>query len=72
MERNSTHFVGFRGDEFNRAVRIWGRPDFVHRIWDVRAANEASPEDTVIFARAKDWDNLDEPNPRSFDDSAVM
>lgn len=71
MER-CVHFVGFRGDEYNRAVQVWGKPTFVHRIWDVRAANEASPEDTVVFARAKDWAEKDRPTPFCFDDSAVM
>lgn len=31
------HFVGFRGDEYNRAVAVFGTPDFIHRSWDARA-----------------------------------
>ena len=66
------HFVGFRGDEYHSAVSVWGKPTFVHRIWDVRAAAEAQPEDVVVFARSKDWENRDNPSKFSFDDSAVM
>lgn len=68
----SVHFVGFRGDEYNRALKVWGKPTFIHRIWDVRAAAEVSPGDLVVFARAKDWANLSNPSPLCFDDSAVM
>lgn len=68
----TVHFVGFRGEEYHQAVKVWGKPHFVHRYWDVRAAAEAQPEDVVVFARAKDWNNLHNPNKLSFDDSAVM
>lgn len=44
------HFVGFRGDEFWSAVRIWGRPGFIHPKWDQRARREIAPGDIVIFA----------------------
>lgn len=66
------HFVGFNDDAYNRAVRVWGRPHFIHRYWDVRAAQEVQDTDVVVFANDKDWVNLQTPNPRSFDDSAVM
>ncbi len=66
------HFVGFKDDAYNRAVQVWGRPHFIHRYWDVRAAQEVQDDDTVVFANSKDWANLHTPNPRSFDDSAVM
>lgn len=66
------HFVGFKDDSYNRAVKVWGKPTFVHRYWDVRASLDVQPDDTVVFASKKDWDNLNTPNPFSFDDSAVM
>ena len=31
------HFIGFRGDEYNRAKKIWGEPDFIHPVHDKRA-----------------------------------
>lgn len=66
------HFVGFRGEEFWSAVKVWGRPTFIHRFWDVRAWQEAQSEDVVVFARQKDWNRIDNPTPWTFDDSAVM
>jgi hypothetical protein len=66
------HFVGFRDDRYWNAVKVWGLPDFYHRIWDVRAKQEAAPGDIVIFARAKDYDNYDNPSKWSFDDSSVF
>lgn len=50
------HFVGFRGEEFWSAVRIWGRPDFIHRKWDQRARREIGPGDTIIFATGSEAD----------------
>ena len=32
------HFVGFKDDAYNRAVKVWGKPTFIHRYWDVRAS----------------------------------
>lgn len=66
------HFVGFRGEEFWSAFKVWGRPTFIHRFWDVRAWQEAQSEDVVVFARQKDWNRIDNPTPWTFDDSAVM
>ena len=50
------HFVGFRGDEYVSAVRIWGKPNFFHRIWDRRAVRDIDPADTVIFAKGTEHD----------------
>ena len=45
------HFVGFRDDRYWAAVKVWGRPDFIHRWWDKRAFREMDPEtDIVVFA----------------------
>ena len=60
------HFIGFRGDEFISAIKVWGRPDFFHRVWDVRAQQEIAPGDTAIFARGTDRDT---PTKWTFDDS---
>lgn len=45
------HFVGFRGDEYLRALRVFGRPDFIHIGWDLRAQREIAPGDVVVFAK---------------------
>ena len=63
------HFVGFRGEEYWSAVRIWGRPAFVHRRWDVRAAQEVMAGDIAVFARGCAEDVPEHP---SFDDSRHM
>lgn len=44
------HFVGFRGDEYTRARRVFGEPDFIHRNLDQRALGDIAPGDLVIFA----------------------
>ena len=48
--RPMIHFVGFRDDRYWNAVRVFGRPDFIHRRWDLRARREILPADTVVFA----------------------
>ena len=50
------HFVGFRGDEFSSAVRIWGSPDYVHWVHDNRLCHggELHPDDTVVFANGSE------------------
>jgi hypothetical protein len=63
------HFVGFRGDEYWSAVKVWGRPHFFHRGWDSRAQLEIYETDTVVFARGEWTQPLAKYN---FDDSAVM
>ncbi|WP_332789093.1 hypothetical protein [Sphingomonas sp. GB1N7] len=63
------HFIGFRGDEYNSAVRVFGPPDFIHRHWDRRAVQDIAPGDTAVFARGNDQDPV---TPYSFNDSAGM
>ena len=45
-----THFVGFRGDEYHSAVKIFGEPNFFHRVFDIRAKADIIEGDTVVFA----------------------
>lgn len=66
--RPPLHFIGFRGDEYGRAVRIFGNPDFVHRLWDKRAQQEILLGDIAVFAR---YSPDDEPTPFAFNDSQV-
>lgn len=53
----AVHFVGFRGDEYLSAVRVWGKPSFIHMSWDPRAQREIAEGDTVVFAKG----NEDQP-----------
>ena len=59
------HFVGFKGDEYVRAVRVFGQPDFVHPGYDLRALREFAPGDTVVFATG---DEFQAPRKKSFSD----
>lgn len=63
--RDALHFVGFRGDEYARAVRVFGPPDFIHPGWDRWARMEVMPGDTAVFARGT---AEDEPSPHGFPD----
>jgi hypothetical protein len=45
------HFVGFRGEEYWSAVRVFGLPDVYHRTWDMRAQREIADCDTIVFAK---------------------
>ena len=49
---HATHFIGFRegGCRWWAAVRAFGQPDFVHRVWDARAVAEVMPGDRAVFA----------------------
>lgn len=60
------HFIGFRGEEYWSAVKIWGLPDVYHRLWDERAAGEIADGDLCVFAKGgPDW----RPSPYNYDDS---
>jgi hypothetical protein len=51
MTERCVHYVGFRGDEYVRAKRLFGGPVIIHRWWDRRARREIDREhDLVVFA----------------------
>lgn len=56
MVSEAVHFIGFRGDEYLRAIRVFGPPDFIHIRWDRRARRELAAFDTVVFATGTDAD----------------
>ena len=65
------HFVNFRefDQHFENAVCVFGPPDFVHRVWDLRAAfgGEFDPDhDVRVFGKGTDADT---PTKFSFNDS---
>lgn len=66
--KNATHFVGFKDERFWNAVKVFGRPDFIHRFWDFRATVEVVPGDRVIFAVKDEHQPI---NEYTFDDSGV-
>lgn len=65
---SALHFVGFKGDEYTRAVRLFGKPDFIHRYNDARFRHggELAPHDMVVYANGSEAD----PRPAAFDDSS--
>ena len=63
------HFIGFRNDRYWNAVKVFGKPDFYHRVWDVRARQEIEGDDIAVFASGDDTSAM---TPYTFDDSAIM
>ena len=59
------HFIGFRGDEYTRAVCLFGLPDFIHIGWDRWAKQEVMLDDVAVFARGT---ADDAPSTYSFPD----
>ena len=48
------HFVRFadnHGQQYQNAVRVFGRPHFMHRLWDQRARREIADGDVIVFAK---------------------
>lgn len=60
-QKPAVHFVGFRDERYWNAVRIWGRPDFIHITYDRYAVQDMAPWDIVVFAKG-DW----QQEPRYF------
>lgn len=58
----AVHFVGFRGDEYLSAVRVFGKPGFIHMGWDRRARREIADGDLVVFAKGDDAQPVAERN----------
>lgn len=54
MTKPAVHFVGFRGDEYVSACRVWGAPDFIHRVNDRRMRREVHAVDTIVYARGSE------------------
>ena len=54
------HFVGFRNDnDYLAAVRVWGKPDFVHLVHDHRMYGDVDMDnDTVVFSHRADPDRV--------------
>lgn len=62
-------FVGFKGDEFNRAMKVFGPPDIVARYADPRLFGDIAPGDTVVFANGEELNIARRANKPSFNDS---
>ena len=62
------HFVGFRGEEYWSAVKVWGKPGMVHRVWDRRAQRDIGPDDVIVFATGDDRQPLAKWNGDDIDE----
>lgn len=60
------HFIGFKNERIRSAEKVWGKPDFYHRIWDCRARDEIVEGDVAVFA---DGSEHDTPSVFAFNDS---
>ena len=67
----AVHFVGFRDDRFWNAVRVFGRPDFIHRKWDQRARREIAPDDVLIFAEGDEEQSVAKHNGNDIDEDRL-
>ena len=49
----AVHFVGFRKDqEYFQAVMVWGKPDFIHLVFDYRSRGDMDfDNDTIVIAQ---------------------
>lgn len=74
----AVHFVGFKDPRldkdprYDNAVKVFGRPDFLHRKWDARAkfGGEYDPQnDFFVFA---DGDENQPVYPHTVDDSTLL
>jgi len=62
------HYIGFRGDEFARARKLFGGPAFIHRRWDARARRDIGPDDVVVFAQGDEAQPLAKSNSADIDE----
>lgn len=52
------HFIGFRGEEYWSAVKVFGPPDFIHLIHDHRLYGDVGDGDILVFAAKADPDQI--------------
>jgi hypothetical protein len=58
------HFVGFRTDsEYSAAVRVFGRPDFIHLFHDLRMYGDVGEGDIILLGSK----GKETPDPRYSD-----
>jgi len=67
--RRAVIFVGFKGEEYRSAVRVFGPPDIVSRYADPRLFGDIAPGDLVVFANGEDLNISRRANKPSFNDS---
>lgn len=72
IDGRCVHFVGFRGEEYWSAVKVWGRPDMIHGRWDRRAQRDIGPGEIVIFATGDERKPLAKWNADDIDERWLL
>jgi len=72
MKQVCTHFFGFRGDEYNRAVKIFGLPDFIHPVHDRRAYLEIDKDKDILVFANKERPDVIRSYRREYEDMKIV
>ena len=69
MSNPTLHLIGFRGEEYWSARRIWwGMPVMIHRVHDQRAQRDIGPDDVAVFANSERPDVVRQFNGNDIDE----
>lgn len=49
MTKRLVHFIGFDGDGYAAACRVFGRPDFIHKINDFRSHGDIDFDNDIVL-----------------------
>ena len=55
------HFLGFRGEEYHSAVKVFGPPDFIHMCHDRRAYGDIDTRTDILVFGPKAYPNYIQP-----------
>ena len=72
MKQVCTHFFGFRGEEYNRAVKIFGLPDFIHPVHDRRAYLEIDKDKDILVFANKERPDVIRSYRREYEDMKIV
>ena len=72
MKQVCTHFFGFRGDEYNRAIKIFGLPDFIHPVHDRRAYLEIDKDKDILVFANKERPDVIRSYRREYEDMKIV
>ncbi len=67
----AVHFVGFRGEEYISAIKVWGRPDFIHLDHDRRMQRCCDDGDVIVFGPKAREDVVSKYNGNDIDESKL-
>ena len=48
--KSCVHFIGIDDSQFQSAVKVWGKPDFIHKWFDRRSLGDIDDDvDVIVF-----------------------